>query len=513
MSRRIVHGRLLSLAALIATLAFVSPAPADVRLPHVLSDHMVLQRDRPVPVWGWADPNESVTVTFAGQNLNTKADAAGHWQVQLQPLSVNAKPQVMTVKGHNTLTVQDILVGEVWLCSGQSNMAFALRSASNAADAIAKAKYPLIRLLNAPRTIAAEPRHDLTMRWELCQPHTAPTFSAVGYFFGRDLFEKLNVPIGLIESDWGGTRIQAWTPQVGLEAVPQLKGDLQWIHTQQAKYQQMKKSLIPAVAAWLSEAQAAEKQNQPIPDPPAWPGHPIASSQQNPTALYNGMIAPIVPFALRGTIWYQGEANVAEGSFYLERLQGLIQGLRTVLKNPDMPFGIVELAPYAYGGDRENLPKLWEAQSDAARKIPHVGVAVITDHGNLHNIHPTEKEPTGHRLALWALATVYDQKGLAYRGPVFDKMEIQNASARLRFTQTAGGLVSSDGKPLSGWSIAGADKQFVPAAATIDGDSVVVHSDKVPHPAAVRYGWDPQTPMNFANKAGLPAEPFRTDHP
>jgi sialate O-acetylesterase len=510
MSRLIARSVLLSLAA---TFAAASLAFADVRLPSVFTDHMVLQRDKPVPVRGWADPDESVTVTFSGQNVNTKADAAGHWQVLLQPLPANARPQVMTVKGHNTLTIRDVLVGEVWLCSGQSNMAFALRSAANAAEAIPKANHPLIRLLHAPRTIAAEPRDDLAMRWQLCEPNTIPTFSAVGYFFGRDLFEKLNVPIGLIESDWGGTRIQAWTPLAGLEAIPQLKNDVQWVHAQQAKYQQMKKSLIPAVAAWLSEAQAAEKQNRPIPDPPAWPGHPIASSQQNPTALYNGMIAPIVPFALRGTIWYQGEANVAEGSFYFYRLQGLIQGLRTVLKNPDMPFGIVQLAPYTYGGDKENLPKLWEAQSDAARKIPHVGLAVITDHGKLHNIHPTKKEPAGHRLALWALATVYGQKGLVYSGPVYDKMEIQNGSARLHFTQTAGGLASSDGKPLSGWTIAGADKQFVPAAATIDGDSVVVHSDKVPHPAAVRYGWDPQTPMNFTNKAALPAEPFRTDIP
>jgi sialate O-acetylesterase len=333
----------------------------------------------------------------------------------------------------------------------------------------------------------------------------------VGYFFGRDLFQQLKVPIGLIESDWGGTRIQAWTPLAGLEAVPELKNDVQWVQAQHARYEQMKKRLIPAAAAWLPQAQAALKQNQPIPDPPQWAGHPIAASQQNPTALYNGMIAPIIPCALRGTIWYQGEANVSEGSFYFYRLQGLIRGLRTALKNPDMPFGIVQLAPYTYNGDKENLPKLWEAQSDAAVKIPHVGLAVTTDHGNLHNIHPTEKEPVGRRLALWALANVYGRTDLVWSGPVFDKMETRGDALRLSFTHADGGLAAADGKPLSGFAIAGADQKFLPATATIEGSSVILRSDQVPHPTAARYGWDPQTPMNVANKSGLPAIPFRTD--
>lgn len=468
--------KLVRRVALFVTVALLTAplgALADVKLPSIIGDNMVLQRKQAVPIWGWDDPGTQVTVALGDTKVTTKAGADGKWLAEL-PAQEAGGPVTVTVSGTTTVKLNNVLIGEVWLCSGQSNMEWPVARTKNAEQEIAAADHPRIRHIKIPHVAAAEPREDVPSDgWKVCSPPTVPAFTAVGYFFGRYLKKELDVPIGLIGSNWGGTRIEPWTPPVGFKQVAALSSTA-------AKLDQ-----LPA----LKDGKA---------------------SRGSPLALYNGMIHPLLPYALRGAIWYQGEANNGEGMLYHEKMNALITGWRSVWDNDDMPFYYVQLAPYRYGAAPTQLPRIWEAQT-ATLEIPQTGMAVTVDIGNTEDIHPRNKQDVGKRLALWALAKTYDRDGLVYSGPLYKSMQIEGDRIRVSFNHVDGGLVSRDEKPLRHFTIAGKDKEFVEATATIDGETVVVSADDVENPVAVRFAWHQEAEPNLSNKAGLPASPFRTD--
>ncbi|MCE9605669.1 MAG: sialate O-acetylesterase [Planctomycetia bacterium] len=490
-------------------LSLVAPARADVSLPEIIGSNMVLQSGVPVTVWGWADPEEEVAVSVGDNSAKTKADAGGEWRVQLKPIA-SADAVEMTVQGKNTLKLTNILVGEVWVGSGQSNMQWSVKSSQDPDKEIADAKFPKIRLFLVPLVPSGTPAQHVNAQWVECSPETVSSFSAVLYYFGRHLHRELNVPVGLIATSWGGTRIEPWIPPVGFESEPELTSQLEQIKATNAVYNKQMLSQVKLLKQWLAAAETAGAGGKTMPSFPSVPNHPL-NSNGAATGLYNGMIHPIVPFAARGAIWYQGESNNGMGMKYHTLMKGLIAGWRSVWNNPDLAFYFVQLAPYNYGKNNEtNLAGIWEAQT-ATLAVPHTGMAVTTDIGNVADIHPKNKQEVGRRLALWALAQDYGKKDLVYSGPLYDSHTIDIDQVKIKFKHTGTGLKSLDGKSLTWFTIAGADKKFVPATAKIEGDSVLVSSSKVFTPVAVRFGFNQLAEPNLGNKEGLPASPFRTD--
>lgn len=448
------------------------PAWADVKLPAVIGDHMVLQQEMNVPIWGTAEVGEEVTVSIDGQKKTARAGADGKWIVRLEPLKAGDKALEMTVAGKNSITVSDILVGEVWLCSGQSNMEMSVRSSRAADKEIAEAKFPQMRLFQVKKKAAVEPEKDVEAQWVACSPETVPNFSAAAYFFGRDLLKELKVPVGLVHSSWGGTPAEAWTDLAVLKAEPDFKAIVD-------RY----------------EATAADK-----------PTH-----FQRPTVLYNGMIVPLAPFAIRGAIWYQGEGNAGRAYQYRKLLPAMIKNWRDLWGQGDFAFLIVSLANFQASQDQpaeSAWAELREAQAMTAAQ-PHNGLAVIIDAGDALDIHPKDKQTVGHRLALQAFKVAYGQD-VAASGPMYDSMQVDGSKARLKFRNVDGGLVAKHGVPV-GFQVAGEDRKWHWAHAEIDGDSVIVWSAQVAKPVAVRYAWADNPMCNLYNGADLPAVPFRTD--
>jgi sialate O-acetylesterase len=485
---------------------------AHVRLPQVFGSGMVLQRDRPIPVWGWADPGEEIRVHLGkGTDVSatTRADGEGRWRVDLPAMKAGG-PYRMTVSGHESVKLDDILIGEVWLCSGQSNMQWSFNSKVTDGDAeVAAADYPRIRLLTVPRRPAGSPMDDIEASWSVCTPESVKTFSAVGYFFGSHLHRQLGVPIGLINSSWGGTRIEPWAPPRGFASVPALKDVVEKIDAANANHTTATAAALPALESWLAATKTAQAEGKSIPPAPALPRHALNSNRE-PTGLYNGMIHALVPFALRGAIWYQGESNVGEGMRYYHLKRALVQGWREIWGQGDFPFYFVQLAPFSRYKDG-GLPGIWEAQK-AALAIPNVGMIVTTDLvDDINDIHPRNKKDVGKRLARWALAETYGQTGGTYSGPLYHHHEIKAGAVRLHFDHVADGLGSRDGQALDHFQIAGTDQKFVDARAVIDGNTVVVSSTEVARPQAVRFAWQRTAMPNLINSAGLPASPFRTD--
>lgn len=505
-------GRLLVVSVILFVgVLSIASARAEVSLPRILDSNMVLQRDMALPVWGWANPGEQVSVSIGGQKVSTKADATGRWQVKLPPLAVSAKPLEMTIAGKNTITLSNILVGEVWVCSGQSNMQLPVKGAVDGEKEVAAADQPTIRLFEAPRVVSPLPSSDIDARWQVCSPETVKNFSAVGYFFGLNLLKKLNVPVGLISTNWGGTRIEPWTPAGAFAEIPALKDIAAQVASQDEQYSKDLQPLVPAVEAWTKAARAAQAKGQPVPPLPALPSSRLSQNSQ-PTTLYNGMVAGLVPFGIRGAIWYQGEANVTEGMLYYEKMKALIGGWRTVWGQGEFPFYYVQLAPYRYGSEAEKLAELWEAQV-AALSIPKTGMAITNDIGTIGDIHPKNKQDVGKRLALWALANTYNMAGLEYCGPLYKSMKVEDGTIRIFFDHAGSGLASRNGEPLNWFEIAGADGKFVEAAAKIDSNTVVVSSGEVAQPVAVRFAWSQRAQPNLMNKNDLPASSFRTNGP
>jgi sialate O-acetylesterase len=622
----------------------------------LFSDHIVLQRGVKVPIWGWAQPGTRVTVSFGGQEHSATAGPGGKWIVHLRPMKASAQPRSMTIQGSGSgenVTISDVLVGDVWLCSGQSNMEMGIANC-NVPDEIATANYPEIRLLTVPHLVATKPVEVVECRWLPCTPTNVLQglwggFSAAGYFFGRDLYRELNVPIGLIHSSWGGTIAEAWTSAQGLDCMPEFsdavnavaqrdsakpydfsaeykkwcektdpgtkenwaKADLDssswkqvsmpqpfeqaglpdfdgmvWFRRefdlpstwqgqkltlglgpiddidttfvngvkvgQMNRYDQNRVYSIPATALkpgknviavrvmdtggnggltgrpeQLFIKPASDNGEQPISLAGVWSmrdsaplsklsGMPTAQDGNNPnvvTVLYNGMIAPILPFAIKGAIWYQGESNADRAYQYRTLLPAMIRDWRKRFEVGDFPFYIVQLASFlpTFAEPRDNTwAELREAQALTAQKVPHCGLALAIDIGEANDIHPKNKAEVGRRLALCALAKTYGKK-IEYSGPWYKSMKVAGDSIRLRFDHVDGGLEAKGGD-LKGFAIAGEDHHFVWADARIEGDTVVVSSSQVSKPIAVRYAWDINPVCNLYNRAGLPAVPFRTDN-
>lgn len=489
----------------IAALLALSPALfAAVKPASLFTDDAVLQQGMPVPVWGLASEGEKVTVKFAGQKVSTTAKD-GRWLVKLKPLKASATPQTMTITGENTVTITNVLVGEVWLCSGQSNMGLTVGNSADAAKHIAAANDPLLRLLTVPRGGKAEPQQDVEAAWSVCTSSNVASFSAVGYFFGRDLRKARSVPVGLINSSVGGTPAEKWTSREALAAEPTLRylldDQAQGIVDFPAALEKFKKDEPQLLAKWQADVEKAKAEGKKPPRKPAAPQDPAISG---PTTLYNAMIAPLQPFAIAGVIWYQGENNHTRGKEYRTLFPTMIQCWRDAWHRPAMPFLFVQLAPWVFMS-----PEIREAQLLSWQKVPHTAMVVITDYGDAQDIHPKQKEPVGARLALAARAVAYEEK-IEYSGPVFDTMQVRGNEAVLRFTHVGRGLEARGGE-LKGFTVAGADKSFVDAKARIAGDAVIVSSEAVAKPVAVRYGWANVPDVNLFNKNGLPATPFRTD--
>jgi sialate O-acetylesterase len=450
------------LIALALAWAPAAPARADVRPHGLFTDDCVLQRGMKVPIWGTADPGERVIVQFQGQEASTTAGKNGEWKVVLDKLKEGG-PFELTIRGNNAVELKNVLVGEVWVCSGQSNMEWPLTATKGSKEAIAAADNPQIRLFKVEKVPAKTPQPNLPVGktkmpslWQRCTTVTAPRFSATAYYFGRDLQKALGVPVGLIHSSWGGTAAERWTTKETLgshEATKGLRG----------------------------------------------------------SDLYNGMIAPLIPYAIRGVIWYQGESNVGRAEQYRTLFPAMIKDWRDQWKQGNFPFLFVQIAPWARYGPEFGWAELCEAQQFTAETVPHTACIVTTDVGDPKDIHPQDKAPIGDRLARAARALAHGEK-IEHSGPVYTGIKVEGGKAILSFSHLGGGLEAKGGE-LKGFTIAGADGKFVKANAEIKGDHVIVSSPDVSEPAVVRYAWARYPDVNLYNRAGLPASPFRTDGP
>ncbi len=489
---------------------------AEVKLPRIFGNNMVLQRDMPVPIWGWADANEEIIITLIDQNANseietstTQADEKGNWRAELKARPAGG-PFTLKVVGNNSVFFTDVLFGEVWVCSGQSNMGWTVNASNNSREEIAAANYPNIRLFHIPLKSSGLPSPDVDTEWRPTSPDSVRHFSAVAYNFGKHVHQELEVPIGLIDTSWGGTRVEAWTAPEGFDMVPALSSIAEEIRDIDKNYRAELPAKIKEIEDWIAETKEALENDLTIFELPDNP-HPL-TPHHRPTAIYNNMIYPIVPYAIRGALWYQGESNVGDGMMYFEKKKALINGWRQLWDQGDFPFYFVQLAPWG-GYDRNNpsvLPKFWEAQT-ATLSVANTGMVVTTDIGDVKDIHPRNKQDVGLRLALWALAKTYGQHDLVCSGPLYKSMQVEGGSIRLSFEHVGSGLASRGDEPLSWFQIAGENQEFVDAIAVIDGDTVVVSSDEVDSPVAVRFGWDKIAEPNLMNHEGLPASPFRTD--
>ena len=460
---------------------------SQVSLPNVFSSNMVLQRDKPIAVWGKATVGEKVTVQFSGQSQSGVTDEKGQWRVMLSPLKVSAKPAEMIISGTNTIKFENILVGDVWFCTGQSNMEYRLdrstqkmRAPVNARD-IAKEELELKERTDQIRYIYVEKKNGqpdiVTKGWVNGNDTIVRYVSAIGYFFAKEINNEIKVPIGIISSSWGGTRIEEWTPA--------------WA------YEQSK----------IFKSQATTKD--------------FKIDGMRPGIKYEGMMAPIIPFGIKGFLWYQGESNcmIHDSITYADKFKLMIDTWRNQWKSKELPIYTVQVAPYYYTKRKdklthtpETLAALWEAQQKCLQ-IPNTGMAVITDLvDNFGDIHPWNKWDVAHRLAVWALAKDYGKK-IEYSGPVYKSMKVKNDKVYLEFDHTGSGLVSKDGPALTWFTIAGADGVFTKAEAVIENNKVVVSASDVKNPVSVRFGWNETAQPNLFNKEGLAASPFRTDSP
>ncbi len=457
-------------ALLCSAFLITGKAQAEVKPNSLFANNCVLQRGVAMPVWGLAADGEKITVTFAGQTATTIA-TNGAWKVWLKPLAAEATPQTLTIQGDTVCTFTNVLVGDVWVASGQSNMERQLGPRPGQPEIIgwreaaAAANFPDIHEFYVPEHLAATPTGDAVGKWTVCSPKTAPDFSAVGFFFARAIQQAEKVPVGILFAAWGGTPAEAWTSASALKTMNDFRPAIAWMDSQ----------------------------------------NPVPTYNQNcPTVLYNGMIAPLQAFPIKGVIWYQGESNCDRGRQYRELFPVLIADWRQGWGLGDFPFLFVEIAPCKYW-----TPEIREAQLLTLKKSPNTAMAGTADIGDADNMHPAQKAPVGERLALAARVLAYGEK-MEYSGPLFDAVKIKGGKAVISFTHADDGLMAKGGD-LKGFTIAGADKQFVPAKAKIKGKQVVVWSDEVKAPVAVRFGWAKVPDVNLFNKKGLPASPFRTD--
>ncbi len=486
----------------------------EVQVHPLFSDHAVLQRNKGVPIWGTGAEGEAVTVEFAGQQISGTAHN-GRWLVRLPALKASAEGRELKVKGpSNTVVIQDVVVGEVWVCSGQSNMEWPLSRSFQPEKDIQSSSNNRIRLFQVAKRRSNDVKLDLSYsphHWAVASPESVPGFSAVGYYFARHLEQALHadqVPVGVIHSSWGGSPAEVWMSESTLQGDPGYTREI-W-EPGLSEYNRW----LAASSKWDAEASEAKSRGEsPKGNRPGQPWHPAE--------LYNGMLANLMPYAIQGALWYQGESNAGRAWQYRRLFGDMIKNWRRDWELGDFWFFAVQLAPWDKGRHRDpsviagevgdsDWAELREAQNFVAQTVSKVGVAVITDLGDKDDIHPTRKAPVGERLALLARARAYHEK-VEFSGPALEQIQVRKNEIRLRFGHARGGLKTSDGHPPTGFTIAGADRKFHPASARIDGMRIIVHSDDVPQPLAVRYGWNDFPTVNLVNTDGLPASPFRTD--
>ncbi len=510
---RCKSGSRLILGMVLSLLVGGAMARADVKLPALVSDNMVLQQGRQVAIWGTADAGEQVTVSIAGQTQNATADSSGQWKVALEPMKKGG-PLEMTVAGKNTITIHNVLVGEVWVCSGQSNMEFALWNhgvfggAKNFDEEVAAANYPMIHLFIVKKAVAATPQTDVQGQWVVTSPETAGNFSAVGYFFGRDLYRAMKFPVGLIDTTWGGTEAEAWTSDAALEADPDLKVVADSWRQRIADFPHALEQYEQSLPDWEKSAEDAETNGKVAVPMPTAPRDPRSYAWRD-SGLWNGMVAPLTPYAIAGAIWYQGESNAPFAYQYRNVFSTMIKQWRSSWGEGDFPFLFVQLASFTVGAETNNTWAVLRESQEKTLALPKTGMAVAIDIGESHDIHPKNKQDVGKRLALAAEGVAYGRK-IEYRGPVYQSTRAVQGTLHVRFTHTAGGLVVR-GPRLLGFEIAGEDQQFFPASAQAAGTEVVLSSARVAKPVAARYAWANDPKCNLYNKVGLPAPPFRTD--
>ena len=485
---------------------------AAVRLPSLISDNMVLQQKSKVALWGWADAGEQVTITTSWNNKTEKitAGASGKWLVYVATTKAGG-PYKITFIASNTVQVSNILLGEVWLASGQSNMEFFVgktRSSSYTGvidyeQEIKAANFPAIRQIDVANKNAGEPQTDFKGNWKVCSPQTVDTFSAVAYYFARKIYQETGYPVGIINSTWGGTAIESWTKKEVLASDSDLNKILDNYTKSVQDYPNAKAKYETDIAKWKQDTVGTAARGEKPKAAPAKPMDPVTNSK-SPSKLYNAMIHPLVPYTFKGALWYQGESNAGRAYQYRKLFPAMIDSWRDEWKN-DFPFYFVQIAPH-YGQN----PEIRDAQLLTFLTKKKTGMAVITDAGDSLDIHPRNKQVVGHRLALWALAKDYKQKSVVYSGPIYKKMKVVGNKIKLIFNNVDGGLVAKDGD-LKEFTIAGADQKFMPAQAVIEGNSIIVWSTTLASPVAVRFAWKTFPRPNLYNSAGLPASPFRTD--
>ena len=502
------------LTTLIAFFTFGSGSlsAADFRLASALSDHMVLQREKPVAVWGWADAGESVTVSFADQSKSVRAGTDGKWSLKLDALAASDVPRTLVVTGKDghKIEVKDVLVGEVWLGSGQSNMAMTVAGCYHFDAEKAAAKFPLIRHYRESSGPAEQPQAEGKGAWQACTPDTVGGFSAALYFFGREIHKEVGVPVGLINTSVGGTPIESWVAAEVQSSDPETKANYD---TRLEAHRKFDPAQAPALhqkqlAIWKAASEKAKANGTPFVTPP--PKDPLAmwKLKGGPSGLFNGKVVNLVPYTLRGMLWYQGEGNAhSNPGLYHKQLTQLVTSWRT-LWNDEVPFAWVQLPNYTAPG--EGWPRVRESMLKTLA-LPKTGMAITIDLGDAKDIHPKNKQDVGKRLSYWALGTVYGKNVPAISGPLPAGSTINGHAITVSFHHTNGGLKSITGGPLTGFQIAGADQQWKPAEAKIVGETVVVSSPEVAQPVAVRYAWKDWPDYSLANGAGLPASPFRTD--
>lgn len=487
-------------------------ALADVRLPDVIGSSMVLQQKMKVPIWGTAEPGESVTVTFAKQKKTVAADANGKWRIDLDKMPANAEPEKMTIEGKNSIVLENILVGEVWFVSGQSNMQWTLLQANNGEREVAGANHPNLRLFNTRREVGFKRTGEPIGRWAACTPESVKAFSGIGYYFAVDLQRQLKVPVGVINSSWGGSQAEAWTPVEYLNASPELKATVERSKIWDEERARVRVEYAAAIEQWRKKA---DEQKAAVVKPS--PSPPVPDSLRDyrvAASIYEGMVAPIIPFAIRGAAWYQGESNESRAEQYGILLPTMIRAWRERWGHGDFPFAIIQLPNYRQvKPEPEESPWSFirEVQRRTALRTPNAGLIVTIDIGEASDIHPKNKLDVGNRLARWALKDVYGRKIL--NEPVVVRVDAKNGKVVLSFADVGSGLRLRDGEKLDEFAVAGDDKKWYWAEAKIIGKNrVEVSSPNVPDPKAVRYAFNsnPQHP-NLTNDSGLPVSPFRTD--
>ena len=488
---------------------------AGIKLPAILSDSSVLQQNQPVRIWGWASAGSQITVSFQGQSQETTTNAEGRWDVMLTPLKAGG-PHELKVGGDGTsITLKDILVGEVWLCSGQSNMAMTVTGVKDAEDEIAASDLPTLRMFTVKSSHSTRPQTDCQGTWVNSHPNTVGGFSATAYFFGKRLHEELKVPVGLINSSVGGTSIESWTSLSAQQAVDEIKPRLQAWEEEDRAYEpaSAKDRYEKQLATWEQQKAIAEKEGRKPGRRPQLAVQPHMD-RNYPSNLFNGKIHPIVGYSIRGAIWYQGENSSGRGFAHLygQQLKTLITDWRTRWNQGDFPFAWVQLPNFKAEQKAASETSGWVQVQEGMLKtlsVPNTGMAVTIDVGEANDIHPRHKQVVGWRLAQWALATVYGQK-IVPMGPIYHSFEKNDNKMVITFTNAGKGLTGSSDM-LKGFAVAGSDRRFVWANAKIDGDKVVVWHDDIQDPQSVRYAWASNPQISLFNSANIPASPFRTD--